>query len=55
MASSGTMSSPAGGASSSNAASGSRPRQAIWEATAWRSEENAPASIRMRVRLPVGR
>ena len=55
MASSGTVSSPARGASSSNAVAGSRPCQAIWEATAWRSEENAPASIRMRLRRPVGR
>jgi kynureninase len=38
-----------------NSLSGSRPCQAICAATAWRSEENAPASIRMRRRAPRGR
>ena len=45
---------PAGGDISTNASLGSSPRQAIWEATAWRSEEKAPASMRMRRLWPLG-
>ena len=44
-----------GGASSISASAGSRPCQARCEVTAWRSEEKAPASMRMRRRAPCGR
>ena len=54
MSASAHASSPARGASSMSAPAGSRPCQAICEATAWRSEEKAPASIRMRRRSPCG-
>ena len=43
------------GASSSRASCGSRPCQARCEVTACRSEEKAPASMRMRRRAPSGR
>ena len=49
------VSSPARGASSTSVSSGSSLCQESWPRMAWRSEENAPASMSTLSRMPTGR